>query len=307
MMAAIQAGQRSPDQLANLAFFMHHPGRNGRPISRSEPGAAGLIELWTILRDAARNMLKGKRAKTPASGGTAPAGTACRVEGQKVICGTCVADGSNRPEMTLPTSLVPVRTGLRRNRKTQVEALMLRPDTEAAWADLITAARADGIAAPLLTITSAYRRYATQANMWRDRLTGKFRKMGIGEPELSCVYLAAERANDAIGKGPIPPAESAFLDRFRKELAAGGCRIKVAGISDPVARAVNKLAVGTARPGRSKHQSGRAVDIYLGISNRLENAGRQRKTAAFLWLVCNASRFGFVPYVKEPWHWEYKG
>jgi LAS superfamily LD-carboxypeptidase LdcB len=27
----------------------------------------------------------------------------------------------------------------------------------------------------------------------------------------------------------------------------------------------------------------------------------------YRWLVRNAGRFGFVPYVFEPWHWEWVG
>ena len=36
-------------------------------------------------------------------------------------------------------------------------------------------------------------------------------------------------------------------------------------------------------------------------------ASRQHmsRTATYRWLVANAGRFGFVPYVFEPWHWEY--
>ena len=48
-----------------------------------------------------------------------------------------------------------------------------------------------------------------------------------------------------------------------------------------------------ARPGHSNHQSGRALDLYLG-------------PGAFAWLEANARRFGFKRTVKgEPWHWEY--
>ena len=48
-----------------------------------------------------------------------------------------------------------------------------------------------------------------------------------------------------------------------------------------------------ARPGHSNHQSGRALDIYLG-------------PGAYGWLEANARRFGFKRTVKgEPWHWEY--
>jgi len=52
-----------------------------------------------------------------------------------------------------------------------------------------------------------------------------------------------------------------------------------------------------ARPGRSNHQRGLAVDLVIG----------QRTSKRYLWLEANACRFGFrrtVP--SEPWHWEYR-
>ncbi len=38
-------------------------------------------------------------------------------------------------------------------------------------------------------------------------------------------------------------------------------------------------------------------------------ASRQYMTqgATYRWLVKNAGRFGFVPYIYEPWHWEWIG
>jgi hypothetical protein len=49
-----------------------------------------------------------------------------------------------------------------------------------------------------------------------------------------------------------------------------------------------------ARPGRSNHQSGRALDIAVSSPGALE------------WMEQNASRFGFKRTVRsEPWHWEY--
>jgi len=49
-----------------------------------------------------------------------------------------------------------------------------------------------------------------------------------------------------------------------------------------------------ARPGHSNHQSGRALDIYLGDPGIRE------------WLEKNAKKFGFKRTVPgEPWHWEY--
>src|SRR5688572_29218213 len=60
-----------------------------------------------------------------------------------------------------------------------------------------------------------------------------------------------------------------------------------------------------APPGGSPHHTGRAIDFNLGGRNNSENVAQLRQTAAYRWLVCNASRFGFFPYAAEPWHWEY--
>ena len=49
-----------------------------------------------------------------------------------------------------------------------------------------------------------------------------------------------------------------------------------------------------ARPGRSLHQSGRAIDLAV------------RDPVVRAWLETHARRFGFHRTVKsEPWHWEY--
>lgn len=49
-----------------------------------------------------------------------------------------------------------------------------------------------------------------------------------------------------------------------------------------------------ARPGRSNHQSGRALDLSVAAAGTSE------------WLKLHASRFGFKRTVpSEPWHWEY--
>jgi hypothetical protein len=60
-----------------------------------------------------------------------------------------------------------------------------------------------------------------------------------------------------------------------------------------------------APPGGSAHQTGRAIDFYLGGKNSSENAANLRKLSVYRWLVANAARFGFYPYEREPWHWEY--
>lgn len=60
-----------------------------------------------------------------------------------------------------------------------------------------------------------------------------------------------------------------------------------------------------APPGASAHQSGRAIDFYLGGRNKSSNVAALRQTPAYLWLASHAGTFGFYPYLAEPWHWEY--
>lgn len=60
-----------------------------------------------------------------------------------------------------------------------------------------------------------------------------------------------------------------------------------------------------APPGGSAHQSGRAVDLWLGHGISSKNVAAMRGSAVWQWLERNAARFGFYPYGAEPWHWEY--
>ncbi|MDC0714993.1 M15 family metallopeptidase [Stigmatella sp. ncwal1] len=57
------------------------------------------------------------------------------------------------------------------------------------------------------------------------------------------------------------------------------------------------LGPRAARPGRSNHQRGTAVDVSVGDVT----------SPAYGWLSANACRFGFRRTVRsEPWHWEYR-
>lgn len=90
------------------------------------------------------------------------------------------------------------------------------------------------------------------------------------------------------------------------------------GWRDPAADAARCDADGAcdgARRARcSAHRTGTALDLNVGWTPGLtaddtspENRLRQTRTEAYRWLVDNADRFGFVPYVYEPWHWEWQG
>ncbi|MGH6887930.1 MAG: D-alanyl-D-alanine carboxypeptidase family protein [Rhizomicrobium sp.] len=71
---------------------------------------------------------------------------------------------------------------------------------------------------------------------------------------------------------------------------------------------------GVVRATCSAHRTGFAMDLYLGAapgfapdSSADVNRLYLSRSIGYRWLVRNASRFGFVNYPFEPWHWEWTG
>jgi len=72
---------------------------------------------------------------------------------------------------------------------------------------------------------------------------------------------------------------------------------------------------GTAKAvGCSAHWSGLALDLNLGFlpgrdptDSTYANRLHQSQNPAYVWMLENAGRFGFVNYYYEPWHWEWQG
>ncbi|MEU0646040.1 D-alanyl-D-alanine carboxypeptidase family protein [Streptomyces umbrinus] len=68
-----------------------------------------------------------------------------------------------------------------------------------------------------------------------------------------------------------------------------------------------------AAPGYSNHQSGIAIDLHqertgapIRNSSRTPALAAWRRSWLHRWLTGNAAAFGFQPYLREPWHWEYR-
>ena len=71
---------------------------------------------------------------------------------------------------------------------------------------------------------------------------------------------------------------------------------------------------GGARASCSAHRTGTAMDLNLGAAPgfRVDSSADPNRlylsrTTAYLWLIHNAAKFGFVNYPFEPWHWEFAG
>lgn len=88
------------------------------------------------------------------------------------------------------------------------------------------------------------------------------------------------------------------------------------GFRDPEADAIRCAQQGNCDGVRravcSAHRTGTAIDIFVGQAPGMDvddTAPASRlhmsRGAAYRWLVANAREYGFVPYLFEPWHWEY--
>lgn len=72
---AIVFGYRDENQLTNLVFFVRHPERFGRDITKGEPGYSSLVREWISIRDSiVRPLLQSSQDTQRPSAGTAPSG-----------------------------------------------------------------------------------------------------------------------------------------------------------------------------------------------------------------------------------------
>jgi peptidoglycan hydrolase-like protein with peptidoglycan-binding domain len=69
----------------------------------------------------------------------------------------------------------------------------------------------------------------------------------------------------------------------------------------------------TAAPGYGNHQAGIAIDLlqkrsfgHIRNSSHADSLKTWKRTWLYEWLSKNAASFGYHPYEKEPWHWEYR-
>ena len=230
-------GYRDEDKLTNLIFFVRHPERGGRALTKGEPGFHTLSREWLDIRDRlVRPALQGGGSPSAASkvAPAIPSGP-CRFG---FVATAVESPGGGRITRKTPPAPGEVVKVQGVSRKISLHRLAAQ-----AWEALVAAARADGVAHPLLLPTSGYRTLAEQQASW-ERALKKY-----GSPEAARQWVAP--------------------------------------------------------PGGSPHHSGRAVDLWLGLSNASENVAELRRTPAYQWLARHAACFGFYPYDAEPWHWEY--
>ncbi len=140
--------------------------------------------------------------------------------------------------------------------------------------------------------------------------------------------LATARAEESFG-GKTIQLRAEALAAYRRMVAtarqqvtgmqAGGRWLRIfSGYRDPDADAL-RCAIegncqGVVRAACSAHRTGLAMDMDVGAApgSRPDSSDDSNRRAmvqspVYRWLVQNAARFGFVNYVFEPWHWEWRG
>ena len=107
--------------------------------------------------------------------------------------------------------------------------------------------------------------------------------------------LAAAKA-DGITFGGWAYRDHAAQIRLRKAHCGGSSNYAV------YQKPSSQCSPPTARPGRSQHELGKAIDFTYG--------GRtigSRSNTGYKWLAKNAANYGFYNLPSEPWHWSVNG
>lgn len=120
--------------------------------------------------------------------------------------------------------------------------------------------------------------------------------------------MAKEAYADGISTDLLKLTSGYRSDASQKPLwDAKVAEIKAANPTLTDAQVESAARVWVAKPGTSRHRSGRAIDLKMDpkLRNRQADASALKKTKTFKWMEKNAATYGFYNYEKEPWHWEY--
>lgn len=169
---------------------------------------------------------------------------------------------------------------------------------------------------PNLCENNARRRDMTHMHNRRDELVPveSYGGQEVLHPEAALAYNAMLVAVRAAGfKAPLFQVVSGYRSLETQERLFARQLQKQRGLhpewSEEQVRAEARKWV--APPGHSDHETGCAVDLWLGYSISGSNNAKMRATPAYQWLAENAWRFGFCEYAQsgklqgEAWHWKY--
>jgi hypothetical protein len=118
----------------------------------------------------------------------------------------------------------------------------------------------------------------------------------------------------------FPEARDAFV-RMRAAAAADGVRLVITSswrsAKKQISLSQNQSNPKAVAKGRSAHMYGLAVDLRMSVAGlqireantrtaeKMANLVRMYRSPVYKWMALRGREFGWYPYRREPWHWEY--
>lgn len=123
--------------------------------------------------------------------------------------------------------------------------------------------------------------------------------------------LDLERVNGILVNASIAESVADMIEHAREdgvELTGWGWRsnerqieLRIQNCEDPWETPSSECSPPTARPGRSRHEIGLAIDFHV------QGRAISRLDPAFVWLEQHAGTYGLFNLPSEPWHWSVDG
>ena len=326
---ALSAGVRDENKLTSMIFFARHPERRGRKIEKTEPDFERLSQEWRDIRDRlVRPFLEKRQAThlvTPKGRLTAAAAPVSQAASDSTLSSAALAwlaapDASSRARYERA-----VQAWISSTNRSAIE-LLPDPSQRLLFLEQIDWGQEYFPGnAPKSAHTSSQRAEAL------------FRAIARVVPERrvppTIRYHDVTQVVHEVPNNPgriaklYPEARDAFV-RMRDAAAAEGIHL-VIGSSwrsaeqqrDIAKRQPNPLAAARSR---SAHMYGLAVDLRLSVPGvpvreadtracnkrtevceHMANVVRMYRSPVYKWMALHGRGFGWFPYRREPWHWEY--
>jgi hypothetical protein len=324
---AVMSGNRDVNKLTNMIFFARNPKLKGRKLAPADPNFKQFSREWLDIRDrTVRPFLdkqKATRPVDPKSSAPAESAPASPALSSSTLSDAARAWLAARDASSRARYESAVRTWIRSTDRSGIELL---PDTSQRRL--------------FLEQVNWSREYFPGNQLESEPGGGRqaealFNAMARVIPERRVPQMIRYRDVDHIvrdvpnnpGAKLYPEARDAFV-RMRDAAAAEGIRLVINSAWRSAERQrklasgqTNRLAVAGTR---SAHMYGLAVDLRLsapGVSVRegntrscdektnvcehMANIVRMYRSPVYKWMALHAREFGWFPYRREPWHWEY--
>jgi D-alanyl-D-alanine dipeptidase len=326
---ALAAGVRDENKLTSMIFFARHPKRGGRKLEPAEPNFQQLRREWLDIRDRlVRPFLEKQKVSQPVS----PNGD---VRTAPVTASPAVSDSglSN----AVRAWLAAPDASSRARYESAVQAWIRSADRSAI--EILPDSSQRRLFLEQIDWSREYfpGNAPRSAHASSRRAEALFGAIALLVPERrvpktiryhDVTKVVVEVPNNPGRKAYLhPEARDAFV-RMRDAAALAGISLAI-GSSWRSAQRQRSIAKHQPNPKavagkRSAHMYGLAVDLRLSVPGlpvweantracnkktkvceHMANIVRMYRSPVYKWMALHGREFGWFPYRREPWHWEY--